>query len=117
MKRLFIALAAWASLCPVAGATITIDVGTHFLHDNTPNQVIEIYAHSPGDLVQGLDFMMQIVQVNGVAPKITAVSLIDPDMMFGASNTGQGNFGAPLPSQLVAFFTTSNINVQNFIPA
>ncbi len=73
-----------------------IVVGTLQIRADRPNQVLRIYV-AGGQMVQGLDFYVQIGDggaVNGgtdTMPVITSVDIVGPGTLFNQSNTGQTN--------------------------
>ena len=74
-----------------AGAAV-IDVGTHYLLPNDERRIP--ITVSGGDLVEGLNFYIQVAdggEINeGIAtkPKITGLDIIGPGTLFNQSNTG-----------------------------
>lgn len=101
-------------------AVPTIDVGTHYLLPDTPDQVIELYV-TGGDDVEGLD--LYVIVANGgpeletlgflepgtgiVGPAITGVDILT-GTIFADNNIGQIDGGSPdTPTPQVAIFITA----------
>lgn len=101
------------SVCavPVVSATPIITVGDLALAPNTAGQVRDITV-SGGDAVIAETFDIQIGTGSGTgavagAPKITAVSIVAADTIFGGNNNGQGGSGK-LSDQLWDTTTATN---------
>jgi hypothetical protein len=95
-----------------AGATPVIDVGTHALPGDTPDQQIALLV-SGGDLVAGLNLLLQIGDggsalggVDGSAPRIQDIS-ITVGTLFADNNTGRV-FDDPATNQLWEIHTTTS---------
>src|SRR3954453_18955692 len=90
----------WCALAALLGtaagvrATPIVDVGTHNLLGNAAGQIItlSISDSSPGiSRIAGEDFVVQIGNGNGTAPKITSVDIVT-GTIFGSNNPGQSTF-------------------------
>ncbi len=96
IRGLLLLLAAFSP----ALATPVIDVGTHYLLPSDQRTIA--ITTSGGDLVQGLNFYIQVADggtINsGTAtkPKITGIDIIGPGTLFSQSNTGSQPFHLPV---------------------
>jgi hypothetical protein len=97
-------LAVTSALCLLAAdpaAAATIDVGNHLLLPNTPGQVFTIDV-AGGDLVQGVDFFLQVADGGPEAagfedgPEITGVDILD-GTIFDGNHTGEAAGGPLIP--------------------
>ncbi len=110
MRRYALAFAAVALLAGPALAQPIIDVGTHTLQANTPDQIIRIYV-SGGDAVEALNFSAQIADGGSAGgggddgPVFTGLDLLG-GTIFASNNLGQ--FGGSLDPQLAIASTITS---------
>jgi len=88
------ALAAGLLCAARVDATPVVNVGTHNLLANTPGQTVTLLISdtTPNSTrLAGEDFVVQLADGNGTAPKITGVDLIH-GTIFDGNNDNQRNF-------------------------
>jgi hypothetical protein len=94
-----------------ARAALSINVGTHTLLPNTPNQTIQLSV-TGGDAVQALNFNAQVAdggpELGGVVngPDITAANIVT-GTIFSGNNSGQQDPGS-FPQLAIRTTTTSS---------
>jgi|SRR6185437_11279868 len=101
-------LACAAFITTSVHATPTLETGTYVLLPNTPNQVIQIFAHG-GDAVQGVTFDVQVGDggplsggtVGGAGPQISNVNIQPAGGIFNPSNAA-GQTGGLVSTNPVA---------------
>lgn len=105
-------LVGFSLLSATASAGVVIDVGIASLIENKPNQTIALTV-SGGDVVQGLNFNLQVAdggpdEGGSIAgPAITAVDIIGAGTIFADNNTGQNDDSLNSPQLFVTSTTTS----------
>ncbi len=92
---------------PAALATPAIVLGNYVMPTNTTGNVIDVFV-TGGDVVQGLNFVMDVNNNQPGGPVITAIDIVGPGTIFGPNNTGQVNPNPPPAFKVKATTTTAS---------
>ncbi|MEQ9461482.1 MAG: hypothetical protein RIG82_11085 [Phycisphaeraceae bacterium] len=113
--RLLIAISCLLTATAMAHASITLhgpnhtdQLGTYTLLEDTPGQLITIYATSDDQPVQGINLNAQIGDGLSNAPSFTSVDLL-AGTIFETNNTGLGSASGVLTPQVAFYSTTTAI--------